>query len=64
MKVEMVPTSFNVVTGQKQCVFCRNNFSYAAHVNGKVNLEELKMVNPDKGVTDQVIVLKKSLINN
>jgi hypothetical protein len=64
MKVESVPTSYNVVNGEKCCVYCSNNFEYVAHVNGENNLEELKVMNPNKGVTDQVIVLKKGLVNN
>ncbi|MBV7505658.1 hypothetical protein KW850_10365 [Bacillus sp. sid0103] len=62
MKVELVPTS--VVQGNRQCVFCSDVFDYVAVVNGESILEELKEINPHKGVTDQVIVLKKKLVNN
>ncbi|WP_410891059.1 hypothetical protein [Neobacillus sp. 204] len=61
-KVELVPTS--VVQGTKQCVFCSKVFEYVAIVNGENILDELKEINPTKGVTDQVIVLKKNLVNN
>jgi uncharacterized Zn-finger protein len=64
MKAEFVPTSYNVVKGEKRCVYCSNNFEYVANVNGENNLDELKVINPKKGVTDQVVVLKKSLFNN
>jgi hypothetical protein len=62
MKLGLVPTS--VVNGKKQCVFCCNEFDYVALVNGENILEELKEIHHNKGVTDQVIVLKKKFANN
>jgi hypothetical protein len=62
MKLGLVPTS--VVNGKKQCVFCCNEFDYVALVNGENILAELKEIHPNNGVTDQVIVLKKNLVNN
>lgn len=53
-----------VVTGEKSCILCNKDFEYTAIVSGKKNVEDLSSGNKGTSVTDQVIVLKKSLANN
>ncbi|WP_144549352.1 hypothetical protein [Bacillus sp. X1(2014)] len=62
MKIDLVPTT--VVQSNKNCVFCGDLFDYLALVNGENILEELKNFDPQKAVTDQVVVLKKSSGNS
>jgi len=60
MKIDLVPTT--VVQGNKHCVFCGDLFDYVALVNGENILR--KNFNPEKAVTDQVVVLKNSSVNS
>lgn len=53
-----------VVTGEKSCILCNKGFEYTAIVSGEKNVEDLSSIYKGKSVTDQVIVLKKSLANN
>lgn len=54
----------SVVTGVKSCILCNKDYEYAAIVSGEKNVEDLSSIYKGKSVTDQVIVLKKSLANN
>jgi hypothetical protein len=63
MKLQMATTN-HVVTGEKSCILCSKNFEYAAIVSGEKNVENLSSIYKGKVVTDQVVVLKKSIVNN
>lgn len=54
----------HVVTGEKSCVLCSTDFKYVAIVSGEKTAEDLSSFHKDKVITNQVIVLKKSLANN
>lgn len=59
-----IATAMRVVTGEKSCILCDNDFAYAAIISGDKDLEELSSIYKGKVITDQVVVLKKSLANN
>lgn len=54
----------SVVIGKNTCILCNSDFEYAAIVSGERNQEDLSTNYKGKSVTEQVIVLKKSLANN
>lgn len=63
MKLQMAATN-HVVTGEKSCILCSKDFEYAAIVSGENNVEDLSSIYKGKALTDQVVVLKKSFVNN
>ncbi|MEH7009903.1 hypothetical protein V7087_03670 [Neobacillus niacini] len=63
MKLQMAATN-HVVTDEKSCIFCSKEFEYAAIVSGEKELENLSSIYKGKVLTDQVVVLKKSNVNN
>lgn len=63
MSLQMAAAN-HVVTGEKSCILCSKDFEYAAFVSGVKNVEDLSSIYKGKAFTDQVVVLKKSIVNN
>jgi hypothetical protein len=63
LKLHMAATN-HVVTGEKSCILCSKDFEYAAIVSGEKNVEDLSSIYRGKALTHQVVVLKKSIVNN
>jgi hypothetical protein len=63
LKLHMAATN-HVVTGEKSCILCSKDFEYAAIVSGEKNVEDLSSIYKGKALTHQVVVLKKSIVNN
>ncbi|MFP7296407.1 hypothetical protein [Neobacillus niacini] len=63
MKVKLAAAN-TVVTGENSCILCSEDFEYAAIVRGEINVEDLSSTYCGKVVTDEVVILKKSRVNN
>jgi hypothetical protein len=59
-----ITTKNHVINGEKTCILCNNDFEYAAIISGEKNVKELSSIYKGKVITDQVVILKKSLANN